>query len=74
MQVPLDNDLRVSGMRVPSRDSIDRAWIRFDNCATLYERKVGSRATHYRSLMADSSQKLWNYFCVREQRTEVPQR
>ena len=74
MQVPLDNDLRVSGMRVPSRDSIDRAWIRLDNCATLFERKVGSRATHYRSLMADSSQKLWNYFCVREQRTEVPQR
>ena len=70
--MPLDTDLNVSDMRVPSRDSIDRAWIRLDNCATLFNR-MGSSVRSYRSLMADSSQKLWNYFCVRETRTEMPQ-
>lgn len=34
---------------------------------------MGSSVRYYRSLMADSSQKLWNYFCVRERRTEMPQ-
>ena len=63
----------MSNMRVPSRDSIDRAWIRLDNCATLFERNMGSSVRYFRSLMADSSQKLWNYFCVREKRTEMPQ-
>ena len=72
--MPLDTDLNVSDMRVPSRDSIDRAWIRLDNCATLFERHTGSSVRYFRSLMADSSQKLWNYFCVREKRTEMPQR
>ena len=71
--MPLDTDLNVSNMRVPSRDSIDRAWIRLDNCATLFERNMGSSVRYFRSLMADSSQKLWNYFCVREKRTEMPQ-
>ena len=71
--MPLDTDLNVSNMRVPSRDSIDRAWIRLDNCATLFERHMGSSVRYFRSLMADSSQKLWNYFCVRERRTEMPQ-
>ena len=34
---------------------------------------MGSSVRYFRSLMADSSQKLWNYFCVRERRTEMPQ-
>jgi hypothetical protein len=63
----------VGAMRVPSRSSTDRGWIRLDCMATLYERAQNAAGIPcFRSLMADSSPKLWNYFCVREKRTEIP--
>ena len=60
-------------MRVPSRDSIDRGWIRLDCVSVLYERaQLSSGVQCFRSLMGDASQKLWNYFCVREKCALLP--
>lgn len=68
----LHDGINLDAMRVPGRTSIDRGWIRLDCMATLYERAQNAAGIQcFRSLMADSSQKLWNYFCVREKRTEI---
>jgi hypothetical protein len=60
-----------SSITVPGRGSVDRGWLRLDVTETLFERakNMASRfGTCCRSLMADSSTKMYNYFCVRERR------
>ena len=66
-------DSMCGDMRIPHRSSITRGWIRLDCLATLYERAQHSTRTQFfRSIMADSSLKAWNYFCVREKRCQIP--
>lgn len=60
-------------VRLPHARSVRRAWVRLDCLATLYERaESSSSARYFRSLLADSSQKAWNYFCVKEKRCQIP--
>lgn len=54
-------------VEVPRRGAIDRAWIRLDCISVLWER-AHAGVSYVRSIMADSSQKVWNYFMVCEKR------
>ena len=52
-------------IRVPQKDAVLRGWQKLDCAGVLWEREtIGNQRCRY--LMADASEKMFNYFCVRE--------
>lgn len=56
---------------MPGRWAVEAAWVRLDNISVLYER-LQKGVQHVRCLMADSSSKLYNYFCCKEKKVVWP--